>query len=352
MRNDRERSSGSDEVDLVELARGVGRQKLWVAVIAAPIIALGLVYVMLAPPVYEAKLFVQPPSQSDISQLNLGRGAGSGLPSYNVKDVYEGYLSALQSEAVRAKFFRSVYLPTLTERERKESRDTLYGDFNRLLKVSQAVKDITDRYVITAYVEDPRQAVDWVVKYSKMATDQAKGEILKGGQIEISMLGDNLEQQIRAARASARNQREDQIAQLTEALRIARSIGLEMPPIISDNLSTEVSAGMGGSLAYMRGSKALEAEIANLESRSSDDPFIKDLRERQEQLSFLRNLKVDPSLVAMYQQDGAVEQPDEPAKPRRALIMLLVSLIGLGGGVGVALGRDVWLRRNPSLAGN
>lgn len=90
---------------------------------------------------------------------------------------------------------------------------------------------------------------------------------------------------------------------------------------------------MSGELTYMRGTKALEAEIANLGSRTLDDPFIQNLREQQEKLNFLRNLKMDPSLVAMYKQDGAAFQPDKPIKPRKAIIMLLSVLGGLGLGV-------------------
>jgi chain length determinant protein (polysaccharide antigen chain regulator) len=342
MRNERERLSGSDEIDLIELVQGVWRQKLWVGLVAVPVIALGLAYVMLVSPVYEAKLYIQPPSQNEIAQLNYGRGDSTGLAPLSAKDVYSIYLKALQSEAVRDKFFRNAFLPTLTEEERGGSRDALYAQFNSMLKVAQAGKDMPDRYVLTANLEDPRLAATWVSNYAEMAADRAKNELLSGTRSDISILADNLDQQIRASRASAGNQRADQIAQLKEALRVAQSIGLEKPPIISDTLSNEVSAGMSGALTYMRGTKALEAEIANLESRSSDDPFIQNLRERQEKLNFLRDLKIDPSLVAMYQQDGAVSQPDKPIKPRKAIIMLLSMLVGLGLGVMVALGREMW----------
>lgn len=345
MRSERERLSGSDEIDLVEVVQGVWRQKLWVVLIALPVIALGLGYVMLVSPVYEAKLYVQPPSQNEIAQLNYGRGGDTGLPPLSAKDAYDVYLKALQSEAVRNKFFRTEFLPMLTEEERAGSRDALYSRFNSMLKVAQAAKDMPNRYVITANLEDPRGAATWVSRYAEMASQRAKAEMLKGTQSDISIMADNLERRIQADQASAGKERVDRIAQLKEALRIAKSIGLEKPPIISGTLSSEVSAGMGGSLTYMRGAKALEAEIANLEARSSNDPFIEGLREKQERLNFLRSLKIDPSSVAMYQQDGGVEQPDKPIKPRKAVIMLLSTLMGLGLGVLVAIGRDLWLRR-------
>ncbi|WP_060508955.1 LPS O-antigen chain length determinant protein WzzB [Pseudomonas sp. NBRC 111124] len=345
MRNERERLSGGDEIDLVELVQGVWRQKLWVAIVAVPVIGLALAYVMLASPVYEAKLYIRPPTQNEIAQLNFGRGEGTGLAPMSAKDVYSIYMKALQSEAVRDKFFRNAFLPTLTQDERQGSRDALYAQFNGMLTVALAARDMPDRYVITASLEDPRLAAIWVSNYAEMAAERAKDELLSGTRSDISIMADNLEQQIRASRASAGNQRNDQIAQLKEALRIAKSIGLEKPPIISNTLSGEVSAGMGGALMYMRGAKALEAEIANLEARLSNDPYIPGLRERQEKLNFMRNLKIDPSLVAMYQQDGAVSPPDKPVKPRKATILLLAALVGIGMGVCVATGRELWLRR-------
>jgi len=345
MRNERERLSGGDEIDLFELLQGVWRQKILMAIVTVLVIGLALVYLLLVSPVYEAKLYVLPPAQNDVAQLNFGRGKGTGLEVLSAKDVYSIYLRALQSEAVREKFFRGVFLSTLSEEDRKGSRDALFAQFNRMLTVAQTARDKPDRFVITAALQDPQLAASWVSSYAEMAADRAKDELLSGTRSDISIMADNLEQKIRASRASASNQRADQIAKLNEALQVAKSIGLEKPPIISNTLSSEVSAGMDGSLIYMRGSRALEAEIANLESRSSDDPYIPGLREKQERLIFLRNLRIDPSLVAMYQQDGAVSQPDKPIKPRKAIIMVFAVLLGLAIGGGVALGRDLWLMR-------
>ena len=345
MRSDRERLSNDGEIDLVELMLGVWRRKLWVALVALPIIVTSVAYVMLVAPVYEAKLYVQPPSQKEIAQLNNARGGESGLLPYTVKDVYEIYLKALQSEALRNTFFRNEFLPLLTDEQRNGSRDALYSQFNSLLKVAQAGKDMPSRYVVTANLEDPGMAAQWVKRYVEMAAERAKLEVLDGSQSDIRVLSDNLEREIHAAQAGARQQRLDQIAQLTEALAVAQSIGLKKPPIISAELSAQLSAGMDGSLTYMRGSDALTAEIKNLESRVSDDPFIIDLRQKQEKLSAYRAIKVEPVTVSAYQQDGDVEQPDKPIKPRKALIVLLSAVAGLGLGVIVALGRDVWVRR-------
>lgn len=345
MHNEPQRPSRDDEIELFELVQGVWLQKLWVGVVAAPIVAAGVAYALLATPVYEAKMFVEPPTQNDIAQLNFGRGGDSGLIPLTVKEVYETHLQALQSEGVRTRFFRDVYLPSLNEENRRGSRDSLYSDFGSVLTVTPAGKGSTTRYAVTASTPDPQQAVKWVVAYNALAAESAKREVLDSNRSEMMIKADNLQTQIEGAKASARKEREDRIAQLREALIVAKSIGLERPPVISQSLSTEVSAAMGGSLTYMRGSKALEAEIANLESRSSDEPFINGLRPLQEKVMFYRNVKLDPSLIQVYEQDGAVELPDRPIKPKTSLIVVLSVVMGLGAGVLAAIARNLWVRR-------
>lgn len=97
---------------------------------------------------------------------------------------------------------------------------------------------------------------------------------------------------------------------------MADSLGLERPPIINDQMSEQLSAIMSGNLMYMRGSKALKEEILVLEARTSDDPFIPALRTLQELESLYRGLSIKSEQVAVFRQDGVVEVPDFPVKPK------------------------------------
>lgn len=344
MRNEPERRS-DDEIDLFELLGGLWKQKLLIMLAAAIVTAGAVVYALVATPIYEAKVVVQPPSQSNISQLNYGRGGDSGLAMLSVKDVYDVYLRNLQSESLRREFFRKVYLPSLPDDERQGSQDDLYGRMNSILIVAMTSKDAPSRYYVMASLPVAEQAAKWVVQYVQMAGEHAKREVIRDVRGDAIIKANNLEQHINSARESARKQREDQIVQLTEALRVAESIGLEKPPIISNNLSSEVSAGMDGSLTYMRGSKALQAEIENLRTRSSDDPFIDKLRQRQEAIAFYRSLQIDPGVVDVYRQDGAIESPDMPVKPKRFIIIALGAFVGTALGILLALIRNMWQAR-------
>ena len=349
MLNEPQHPRRDDEIELFDLVHGIWRQKLWVGLVAAPILAVGVAYALMAAPVYEAKLFVEPPTQNDIAQLNFGRGGDSGLIPLTVKEVYETHLQALQSEAVRNKFFRDVYLPSLSDERRRGSRDALYSDFNRVLTVAPA-KGSSTRYAVTATMHDPQQATKWVGAFNELAAQSAKRKVLESNRSDMLIKADNLQSQISSEKNSARKEREDRIAQLKEALVVARSVGLEKPPLISEPLSVQVSAAMGGSLTYMRGSKALEAEIATLEARTSDDPFINGLRPRQEKITFYREFKLDPSVIRVFEQDGEVELPDQPIKPNKPLIVMLSLVIGLGAGLLTAFFKDLWSRRRASAS--
>lgn len=349
MRNDSERFGSDAEIDLFDLAHGVWRYKTLVILIAVAFTAISALYAFFAKEVYEAKVFVHPPTVSDIAQLNYGRGDNSGLVMLTTKDVYTVYIRDLQSESLSREFFRKFYYPSLTEREQEGSRDDLYSQFqSEVISFGVADRNSPERYYLSLRVSDPQKAAEWAAWYVERAGFYSKKEVVKDVKADALTKANNLDQRINAARESARLQREDSIAKLTEALRIAKSVGLEKPPLIANSLTSEVSSGMSGALSYMRGSKALQAEIENLQSRTSDDPFISDLRAKQEELSFYRDLQVAQGLVQTYRQDGAIESPDQPLKPKKLLIIVLGGILGLTVGLMVALAFTLRVPRRVS----
>lgn len=325
-----------DEIDLIEVLRKLKARWLLIALSMAVSFVIAVLYVLWVKPVYEVKGFVQSPTHNDIANLNYGRGGDSNLDVVKVKDVYEVYLRHLQSESLRWEFFQKVYLPTLKKDERAGSQDALYERFSKVLLIAPASKDLASRYVITANFSDPTEAAAWVVDYARQAGQRAKEEVLKNIKSDSTVKANNLERQINSIQESSRKEREDRIVQLQEALRVAKSVGLEKPSVMTGKMSIEINPGLDGDLAYMRGSKALEAEIANLQTRQSDDPFIGNLREQQERLAFYRSLDVDPSSVAVFRQDGVVEVPDQPIKPKKVLLVLVGLVIGFMVGIVLA----------------
>lgn len=337
MRNTPENDRLDAELDVLELLRGLWEKKLIILSVMLFAALAAVIYLFVAKPVYEARVFVVPPTQNGIADFNYGRTIEAELRPYSVKDVYEVFLRNLQAESLRRSFFEEFYLPSLGESERAGSQTRLYEKFSRELTIAPGGQSAPDRYSLVVQGGDPQRVVEWARVYVMRAGDLARDEMIKNVTREAEVRARNLAQQIDRLREGGPKVREDLIIQLREALNVARAIGLKEPPIISGTLSTEVSAGMDGHLSYMRGTKALEAEIKNLEQRTSDDPFIARLRELQARYAFYMSFEVNPDSVAVFRIDGPIEKPDAPIKPKKSVVLFVATLAGLFLGVGYVL---------------
>jgi len=333
------------ELDFSSVLKILWEQK-WIMVgVAFVVTLLAAVYAFMSTPVYEARAYVIPPTQNDIADFNYGRNKDAELAPYRVKDIYDIFSLNLQSEFLRREFYEQVYLPALSDEDRKGSKSVLYSEFNKKVVVQSPTKDVPDRYLVIAQNEDPVVAKQWVNTYIERAGERAAHEMITNVRREAEVRARNLAQQIESLRVTGKQNREDAIIKLREAKDVASAINLEKPPIISGNPAVELAGSMEGQLIYMRGTKALEAEIRNLEARPSDDPFIGRLRELQAKYSFYKELRIRPQDVTVYRVDGAVELPDTPIKPKKSLVILLGVLGGLVLGCMVAVGYRLVGRR-------
>ncbi|AOE64655.1 Wzz/FepE/Etk N-terminal domain-containing protein [Pseudomonas corrugata] len=327
MQNDRAEVRGSDEIDLIELVRGLWAQK-WLIVGVTLLVTIGAAaYAFLSKPVYEAKLFIMPPTQNGIAELNYGRGKSTDLDTYSIRHVYDVFARNLQAESIRQKFFNEIYLPSLDESQRKGALDRVYERFSRELVVKGPGKDTPDRFSVTVQGGDPVRATEWAKAYVQRASEAAESELIKNVTTEASVKARNIEQRIVSLRETAQRLREDRIQQLREALKIAEAIGLTTPTINS-SAAVDITVDTGSKMDYQRGSKALAAEVNALESRTSDDAFISDLRSLQMRYNFYRKLNIDPERISVYRQDGSVEVPESPIKPKKMLIVVLGAITG------------------------
>ncbi|MDD1013503.1 LPS O-antigen chain length determinant protein WzzB [Pseudomonas rubra] len=346
MRNSAENDFSKVEVDIVALCGAIWAKKYFICSVVVIFFLAALVYLKFSRTIYETKIFVMPPTQNEIADFNYGRTDVTGLKPYSVRQVYDVFLRDFQGESLRRSFFERYYLPSLTEEERKGSQSKLYNEFSRIMVVSTAGKNSPDLYSLTVSGNSPEQVVSWAKAYVAEAGASAMQEMIKNVEREADVRARNVSQQIEGLRESGQKVREDQIVQLQEALNIAYSVGLKEPPIIGSGLSAEVTAGMDGALAYMQGSKALEAQIHNLEKRKSDDPFIAQLRNLQASYSLFSAVEVNPESVAVYRLDGDIVSPDAPVSPRKLFVIGVSLLLGLLVGVGIVMLQ--YLLRQPS----
>ncbi|CAN1599898.1 LPS O-antigen chain length determinant protein WzzB [Pseudomonas mediterranea] len=336
MHNNHIETQSADEIDLIALARGLWSQRKMIFAVTLLVTTCAAAYAFLSKPVYESKLFIMPPTQNDIAELNYGRGKNTELDPYSIKYVYDVFVRNLQSESLRQKIFNEVYLPSLDESQRQGALDRLYKRFSRELVIRGPGKDTPDRFSVTVQGGDAVRTTEWAKIYVHHASEAAESELVKNVRTEASVSARNLEQEIVSLRETAQRVREDRIQQLREALKIAEAIGLTSSAMHTSG-AVDITVDTGDQLDYQRGSKALAAEVNALESRSSDDAFISELRPLQMQYNFYRKLSVNPDNMAVYRQDGSVEIPERPIKPRKGLILILGSIAGLILGGFVAL---------------
>jgi LPS O-antigen subunit length determinant protein (WzzB/FepE family) len=181
-------------------------------------------------------------------------------------------------------------------------------------------------------------------------------------------------------------ERNNRLAELSEAIAIAKSMGIKTPT----TPSSMADASRGGSSQVMRtevnnqkiplyflGTEALEAERVALQQRTSDDftnprvaeigkelqllevnrevevlrkrgnedIFLQDVEPLRSEVARLRNLNIDMSNLKLVTVDRRAQEPLAPIKPKKALVIALSLVAGLVLGLFVALVRHFVLTR-------
>lgn len=336
-----------DEIDLVEVFQALWQQKLLVAAFTAVATLLAAVYAYIATPTYEARAGLMPPRNNDISVFNLGL-TEAGISRFDTAGVYSMVVRNILSDELKREAFESLYLPSLPESERSTARQELLNRFNKMLSVKQSSdKARPDVYLISVQHESAELAASWVNSYINMAAEKTKKQMQANIESEVAVRRNSAEQTISVLQAAAKKLRDDRVVRLREALRVAEAVGLEAPRVTAGKTSSDgdLAEFIDGNLMYMRGAKAIRAELAVLESRENDDPFIAELPALKNKIMFLERVKFNPSRSAVFVIDNAVDTPEKPIKPKKALIIALGFVLGGMLGLFFAVVRLMFIRR-------
>lgn len=343
----------SDEIDLVELLEQLWKQKLLIALVTLIVTVVAASYTFLSAPVYEAKTSLLPPRLADIAGYNLGR-AEAGLPEFTVEKIYSIFTRNLRSEYQRNSFFEQVYLPAQAAEGAPETKDQLREALNRKLVVSNPdAKNNPDRFEVAVQSAVSSRAAEWANLYVERAANKTRQDMADTVATEISTRVKSIKSRIEVLRENAKKLREDRIARLNEALIVADKVGVQAPQVKASRTSSdgELEQFVDGNLIYMRGAKAIRAELTVLQSRTNDDPFIAGLRDFENQLDFLSKVSVSPDNVTVFTLDNTAEAPEAPIKSKKTLIIALGVVLGGMLGVFIALIRGMRVkRRQPSLS--
>ncbi|NYT84326.1 LPS O-antigen chain length determinant protein WzzB [Pollutimonas harenae] len=345
----------SDEIDLRELLLTLWSAKVLIIAVTLLTTCAAAVYVFLSTPIYEAHVQALPPTQGGLAAYNMANQlSGSAvnaltqqpqqeqtpdnaIEALSTKDAYKVFLRHADSSSLRQAFFKNTYLAEYGSPSDEGQRQQLWKDFNKSLNIKRPQKP-TDASLLTLSWQgaDPQLIAQWANQYVNMAISAAQHELLQNLQSAVQLRLDSTQAQIDTLREVALIDQQSNMAQLKEALELAESIGLEDPPP-SGNLITSYT----GSTSYLRGAKALRAELALITSRQDHDPYLSELPNLLRTQTLLKSIDTHPS-VSVATIDESATAPIDPIKPRKALVLVLGVVVGGMLGILAALLRGLF----------
>lgn len=351
------RATQSEQIDLRKLMYALWRQKLLIVLCTIIVAGIAAAYALLSAPIYEASVQTLPPTASDLASYNAASqltgaavhgiiGSSSetappGIAAITPENAYASFLRQLTSEAVRQRFFQQYYLPIHGEPSNPASVELTWKALNNDLTITTPKSTSDSVAKLTLQGEDPRTIADWANYYVQLAATRSRQELLENLKGEVQVRKQGVADQIAALRMVAQTIRTDRITRLQNALHIAQSIGLEEPPVgtplisVGEHGTTEADTYANGAMTYLRGAKALRAELEQLNKRESDDAYITGLPSLLKKQALLNSIDLNPTSLAVATIDREAIAPVEPVKPKK-LLVLVVGVI-LGGMLGISL---------------
>lgn len=412
-----------DEIDLVELIHSLWEQRLLVGLVTLLVTVAAAAYVFLVTPEYQVQSVLRPAGLQDLDILN-----SSDVYALTPEQALQRVGAALESFERRLEYFRAN--PKLFEVWRKpgssveQSFESFNGEVFKMLRPDPKKADSLSPYVgiqltypagvngvalLNGLVEHVIQAEREKISADlqalirnrlnqielKMGAARASYEASKKATIAELLEADSLKRarlqdELKALRQQLKTLRDNRIAQLDEAIRIAKTLGISKPTTPSA-LGESERLSQGSVIRtevnnqqiplYFMGSDALEAErnallqrrsddftepriaqiakelqllahnrqIEMLNQREDEDLFLKDLAVWRGEAARLRAFNFEVEKLKLVSVDQVAVEPLQPIKPKTALILALGVILGGMLGLFIALLRNLLLRKPERL---
>lgn len=335
-------------MDLFVLWQSILQEKVLILSIALFVLLAAGSYAFLAKPVYQSKAYFVPVEKEFIQKLVGWDLLLERNDSYTAQELFKLFKQNIVSRSELLTFFTKhklygVYdealskikvVETLKEKQKiQKSFDQFYQDF----LVQESKEGGIGQYlsVALAMTLSEKEVQQLLSEYIAQVRNKTRQEILESIKNEQESRVGHIQQKISSMREIAKVQKNDRLAQLDEAITIARSLNLKEPPKMGAKATIQGVSNQGLPLYYL-GYRLLEAERKVLAGRQSNDPFIDGLRGLQEKLSLLSSYKISSEDFAMVRLD---QSPiiGEKIKPKKSVILVVSVIVGLLLGIFVAL---------------
>ncbi|RJX18238.1 MAG: hypothetical protein C4575_11065 [Desulforudis sp.] len=203
-----------------------------------------------------------------------------------------------------------------------------FETFNKALKVRRIEKDsrgkgsLKDEGVEVSYEGkyDPSVIAAWVNAFVRSCEKVTVENFTAKVRAQIDFKKEIVQDTITAIREKADLLKKDRLTLLEEAHKNAEKLGIHDEVVLSSYSDAPL---------YLRGTKSLSSEIANLKQREDNDLFADDLRLFQQQLFVLNQLEVKPDQFEAARVDSYALPEGEAMGPGRLFIIAFGFVAGL-----------------------
>ena len=395
--------SPSDEIDLVALVKGIWQQKMLVLLMTFVVGFIAAAYAFLATPEFQVSSILRPAAINELDALNRSEiyKLPPGEALIKVGAALESYDTRLGFFKENQKLFKEFERPGRTleqsfEEFNRNSISLILPDAKRANSLSAYIKlemnypegvdgvSILNNFIEYA-INSERQHIsadiDVIVK-NRLAELSGKLEAARTSynttkEAKIASLQESdslkraqLQDELKALRNQLRAQRSNRMDQLSEAIGIAKTLGIRKPTTPSSlgdadrtSSATVMRTEVNGQQIplYFMGVEALEAERSALAVRKSDDfvegriaqiskelqllqtnrevevliqrknddLFLAGVEPLRAEVVRLRNLNIDMANLKLVAIDKQALEPLSPLKPKKSLAIALGLMVGL-----------------------
>lgn len=369
-------------LNLFEVLTALGEEKWTVLVPTVLGVIAGLVIALTAVPLYTAKTTLLPPQQSQSASsamlASLGALAGAASAVAAVKAPEELYVALLKSDSVangmieRFKLRERYNQPTMERTRMRLASNSRVAVDRKSSLISVEIDDVDPAFaaqLANGYAEELRKLMTRLAvteaqqrrmffeqQIEKAKNDFSRAELaVKQAQERSGLI--SIDAQTEATIGTAANLRGQIVAREVELRAMRPYAGPENPEL--RRLSSEL-ASLRAQLGRIESGSGVTSVPGSAKSDAAALANVRLYRELKFQeaiysaiLQQFQVAKADEAKEApLLQQVDTAFAPEFKSKPRRSLIVVIATLVGLVAGMALALARNLRrkLRQNPETA--
>lgn len=318
-----------DEIDLIYLLEVIWQDKWALLVMVALSLLVSLAYLGYMPKQYQVLVKLYPIDTIQLAPVLPGNGGKELGYGVNIQDVEVFYRSAI-NDLNSLEYQKQFWIHHLGSRHYGPLEGAAlddFLDFRESLHLTESIEEKSASIRLTG--DDPVLVSGYLSGFLGYVSARVSTTSISKLLEAIDTSIERIDQAILQARVKAEAEISDRIADITEALTIATSLGIEEAEF--DRLAN-VEITLFNSRQYLLGEKALTFELKALERRRDKDAFVEGLRELQAAKASLladrerinRNISEFRPLVY----PKSISPPLKPVGPNNVLIVAVAMLIG------------------------